>query len=339
MKYDTVSLQSVVDQAIEEAGMDREEVRMQLFKRWATEAASMVPVQEELVHRLDLIPVENAKALLPNDFKLLQQVVGRVERDDSCGRVEKLSQWVQGTQDPDVSLEINLVCSKCSKRACSCGQPVIEIDVDRTWELAHPESYLKRWDRTETIGMGSGSSSNRHGVHKKEWQLLRYAQGDFFKANIFLKDCPNFHVPVGYNSFSITKPYIDVDFPTGEIILSYLGRQMDANGDIRVPDQVDLKEAIKYHIMHKYFQQKYYRAIGGTTENAAAFGQASNMAESKREASFRLYKAQAIIPEFHDFRNFMQRTWMQRFPEHNWTEKGNHLPNIGRAERYRNFLS
>jgi hypothetical protein len=334
MMYRSISLDAVVKEWIEDYSRSDVELPEQLVYRWASSAAKMVPVDTQLKHRIGYIPIRNYKGELPEDLRIVQMVVARTIPDNpKTSRREKLVSWTQHTMDSDMDLEINLVCRSCKKNQCSCSSPVIEIDVDRVWEMANPQAYLKRWTRGGVIGEGSGTERGHNG-----WNILRYAQGDFYRMKHFLSDCPNLTVGTDYESFSLNLPYIETSFAEGEVIISYLGTDLDENGDVMIPDNEDLIEGIKAHLNFKWADRMFYTTIGSTRTDKNAYRAAKADAKMQREESFRLYRSAAQVPEFHDFRNWVQRFWMQRFPDHNWVEHGREGRNVGTYERYSRLI-
>lgn len=316
----SVPVQTLAAEIIEDGGLDHAGPGDQTIVRWITDAVDMVPTQQSLVHRLAYVPVANYGADAPEDFRILQQVVGRPEVvPAACGyRRERLSQWTVGTSDPDTELEVKVKCRRCkTSRGCTCATPTIEVDADRLWEMAHPESYMKRYYRAVQVGEGPGIGQADQG-----WKLLRYAQGDFFRTKYFLDDSPNL-MSEEAAAFSIERGRINTSFGKGELILSYLGHPVDDDGNVLIDNHPDLLEAVKAHVMYKWFTKLYYKSIGGKTENSAQYNQARIGARQEREDAFRLYRSATEIPEFKEFRNFIQQVWNQRIPDPHWDENAN----------------
>ena len=331
MTLDYIPLRTITREAVEDSGMSSSELKQQVLDRWTTDAVNMIPIQETYVYKIAHLIVSDYSAPIPEDFVIVQQVAARTEKFDmKCSRRERLSSFAFGTADPDVDIEVRVLCNQCGNTNCRCRRGVIEIDVDRIWELAHPEAYMKRFFRHGVVGEGSGNHSNRG----KEWQLLRYAQGDFFRGKYFLSDCPNLFADHCYNAFSIEYPHIKTDFSDGEIIISYLGRRLDEDGNVMIPNHPDLISAVKSHINYMWANQMYFKNLGSPTVNAQAYLQAAEIAKSRREESFRTYRSAVTIPEFKEFRNWVQRYWEQRHINHDWDEIAHDPQNVGFFEQY-----
>lgn len=334
MHYSKISMNVLMREVIDDNALDTKEVQEVLIRRWMMDALYMVPTTEELTHQIVHLVVTDGRAELPETFKLVQAVVGRkAPKDKRTRRVEELVQWALPTSDPEISLEVRAVCSKCKKYECTtCSAPIIEVDVDRVWEMGNPHAFMKRFTGMGTWGNGAGEEDSM-----TSWTMLRPMTGHFSSARHFLSDCPNLNAPYEAPSFFLELPFIKTSFMEGELMLSYLGRQVDNEGDLMVPDQVSLLEGIKAHVMHKWFMRLYTRSVGAKTEGSQQYLQAAQLNLQTRDRYFGVYRSEATQPDPKEFAAFMKDVWLQRLPDINYdTRLG--TPRRGQYSRYNDLF-
>ena len=274
-------------------------------------------------HRITLLQVRNGKAELPIDYRLATQVAGRPIKQpcdcneypewDCCkGRYkdeyqptqfQTITQWTQKAFQEDCDIEINLLCTKCGERNCGCNNGTIEVEVDRIWELSHPEFYYKHFDRARRIGEGHGSL--RSFYHPK-FQILRSAQHNMFNVENILPDCPNVHCANCIYSYNISPPYIEVDFHDGEILLSYLGVPLDEEQNTMVPNHPALVEALEKTLIYRVFQKRYFKHSQEADRR--------KYLEAKQDAAILLNEAYAILSTlpYNEMRDWLEANWFQR---------------------------
>jgi hypothetical protein len=308
-----VSISNAVQDWLDDNDSSLEELDEPLILKWATDAIRMVDTPENKTHKLALIYVTNGKAELPSDFFTLQSVAGRAYKEGGCKRVrrERVVQWIQ--TEADCELEINLVCDFCKDKQCCCtvSKP---IDVTRIWEQAHPEIYHKGYSKLGRFGYGYEGMTD---PDEPKFQLLGYSSSNFFQAKHFLSDCPNVHCTDCKHTFRINQvPYIDVDFSTGELIVSYLGSATDENGDLMMPDHPDLHQAVQSHINFMWYKRQARKNMNNPKYNLAFAKQEAREEEARREDAFGKYRTAVTIPDIHEFREWTQNYWMQRHPNH-----------------------
>lgn len=314
MKTNFVSIYNVVNDWVDDSGLDHAEVNENLLIKWGIDALNMMNLTEQTRHKISLLRVENSRVELPLDFKHLLQASAKVkDKNFVKTRREQIVQWVHGTYEKDCHLEINLVCDKCHRPTDSCGcgerrelQPVI-VDVDRTWEMAHPEIYYKSYTRIGRFGYGPQPGS----MYTPEFELMRAATQDYHKVNLIIGDCPNIDCRDCVRTFRIEPPYLEVDFDSGEVLLTYLGRVLDENQNPMVPDNPDVLEAIQNHIDYKWFGRKWKK------ENDEFSRVKSQEALQLREINMGLAKSILDTPEYKEFDAWFKTIFYKRLPDLN----------------------
>lgn len=325
MKLSFVSITNAILDWTQERGVSHEEISQEVLIKWATDCIRWMSVPETYRHRVGLIQIKNSRAEMPSDFVLLMQAAANVYPYEPCNcdadpeccqkrefaaestpkkRRETITQWVQGTLEKDCNLEINLVCPKCHTSSCNCDTSIVEVDVDRIWEMAHPEIYYKHYTRLGRHGYGGEGSS----YYNPKFKLMRYASGDYFNLKHLLTDCPNVDCKDCGNQFVINLPYIEVDFEEGEVLISYLGKAMDENGDLMIPDHPDCFAAIFWHLENKYWYKK------NNLDKA-------EYAERKREDAIGKARSAILMPEQYEVKEWMENYHFKRVPDHNYMNK------------------
>lgn len=319
MKVRHISVKSVIEDWLSDSGVTHEEVEPYTLTKWAADCVRWISTDEQLVHRIALLPVENSRAELPSDFGILAQAACKVNittcdcGDQNCkhkrnrsakSRREDIVQWVQGTLEEDCHLEINLVCPKCHKTGCDCNDAIIEVEVDKIWEMAHPEIYYSHFTRIGRVGYGPQPGS----YYNPAFQLMKYSNNDYFRATQILTDCPNIDCRTCDREFVINHPYIEVDFERGEVLLSYLGKQLDADGEPLIPDHPSVFEAIYNHLEYKYWWRHYRRTSDQTSL------QKSEVAKQRREEEITIARSALSMPEFGQLKNYIETYMVRRLP-------------------------
>lgn len=342
MKTGYVSINNAIKEWTEDTDLAHEEIKPELLIRWATDCVRMINTDQQLRHRIGLFQVENSRVQLPNDFVMLCQAASNVFPDEYCdcsqdpdccaknnnsrrtpkSRREDIVQWVQGTLEKDCELEINLVCPDCHKTACECNTPVVEVDVDRVWEMAHPEIYYRHHTRIGRFGYGPGPWSS---YYTPKFKLMRYASNDYYNLKHVLGGCPNVNCPQCINEFIIDLPYIEVDFERGEILVSYLGKVLDEKGDYMIPDHPDVFSAIFWHLESKWFWMEYRRTLKDNAIKSQELYRAHKTAEQNRELAIGQAKSKLELPAFAEFKNWLDNNYYKRIPNFHHHENLNAL--------------
>jgi hypothetical protein len=316
MKLNYVSIQNAIQDWIDDDGVaDNEMVPESLLIKWATDCVNMVPTLENLTHKIAIIPVRNTKIELPKDFKHLIAVAANVwEEEKKCKRTGRpeITQWIQST--PDCDLEINLVCDKCKTTSCSCDMPIVEVDVDRIFEMQNPWIYythMKTFLGADRYGYGDKGEK----PIQAKFMLMRYASNDFFNIRNVLGDCPNVSCQDCKQSFTLDLPFMEVSFKNGEVLLSYLAHKTDENGDIMIPDHVDMHDAIVSQLSYKFFRREARRNRNNPKANWQADLVFSRESKAEREDALGKFRTAVSIPETYEFKNWIESNWLQRHPD------------------------
>lgn len=308
MRTEHITFNDIAADWPEEAGLDHQEVPYTFIVKNGVEALNMLNLTEQLSNRLEIIQVVNSKIKLPKDFKILLQAAANVKHKDYCTTTrEEIVEWTKKTYEKDCDLKIRLDCPKCNKTTCDCRS--FEVNVDRIWELSHPEYYYNHYRRIGRFGYGNTDSQYHH-----RFQLMRAVTQDLHRTNI-LFGCPNLDCRECAHEFRIDPPFLELDFQEGEVLLSYLGRVLDEQGDPMIPNQPDVLESIKYHLTYKWFNSK-----ANKTTDKFLYNINKNKADTAfqaREMSMGIAKSVCEMPEYSEFRSWVSGAFYKRMPDIN----------------------
>lgn len=336
MKIPYVSIQNAINDWIMDGDIEQEEIKEASLLKWATDCIRWVTFTQQLVKKVTILQVKNYKARLPEDYKLTHSAAANPDYTPECTncpeytkedyykgfrrtRREEIVQWVQGV-DEGCELEINLKCPRCTKTKCECDEPYIEVDVDRIWEMAHPEIYYSGMHvnkRIGRVGYGPLYHGDYHsGEYHPRFHLMRYASNDFFGIK---PGCPNVDCRDCFHSFYLDLPFIEVDFEKGEILLSYSGYKKDENGDLMIPDHPDVHEAIYNHLEYKYWRMMFRK------HSRQADLTKAQLAKAERDNHIGSANSALSNPENIEWEVFLENNFYQRLPDKFPRKRGNKM--------------
>lgn len=348
MKLRFVNISNAVQDFIQDTGVSAGTDEAVLYK-WAEDAVTMLTFDQQLAHRITILQVEDGTAELPSDFQILTQAAANIfprtdcdcrknPNDPCCSRegragaghhrtrIERVSQWTMQSFEDDCEITIDLNCPKCGPGSCSCSDRVIEVDVDRIWELSHPEyyNYHNHFGRAYRVGEGQGMVSYYH----PKFEIMKYTHSPYHQVHQILPGCINTYCPGCQSTFTMNNGMIHTDFDRGEVLLSYLGKQLDDNGYVMIPDHPDVHAAISHYLTFKYFLQKFYK---GSNEAAARFRIAKQLYQ---EALFSAISA-LDVPDFQEFKTWMEDNWFQRLAKSKFDQNNG---NTDVYETYKQYI-
>ena len=253
MKTRYLPLQSAISDFLEEFDMDEKQLDEELIKKWARDAIKHFSTDEQLTHKIGLYEVSNYKAVVPDDLEILCEVAYRLEKPKDCGsKRERIVQWTQWA-DNDCELEINLKCSKCHKTECTgCGDTEVIVDVDRIWEMSNAHyNYPLSFGKVKSFGKGEGYDEGENC-----FCLLPCSDSHWDHINRHIDKCANYCCPKREHSYSLCLPNIEVNFEKGELLVAYLGKKTDGDGEVMIPDHVDAILAVQDYIIYRYLKKR-----------------------------------------------------------------------------------
>ena len=259
MKTSYVPIQTAIGSFINDFGIKETEIDEELLTIWAEDAIAEISTDEQLCLKIGIVDVVDYKAELPKDFKIACEIAYRKAKPEGCPtRREELVKFTQKA-GKDCELDIHIRCPKCHKEDCKgCGknsQQPVYVEVDRIWELAN--SYYKHStqfmtnDGVQTFGRGQYPS-----MYDNSFKLMSPTDSSWFQISKHIPNCANICCPLTEHTYMIHNESIEVDFKKGEILISYLAKYTDDNGNLMIPDHRNAIEAVTAYMGMKYFRRK-----------------------------------------------------------------------------------
>jgi len=315
-KYEFISIQTVLEDYIDFSGHEGELDEPWILKQ-ANDAVSRFTTDQQLVHRIEVLDVRDYKTAFPKNMRFIVQAGYRIDPQNCCLR-EEVSQFTQKAFGSKCELEINLKCPKCHTEKCGCGQNVLEVDVNRIYETAHPELFSRYMQHFHTSGGNTGRGECC--FYDPRFRLMRKTSNQFFNVPWHIDECLNLRTDC-HIEYDVHPPNIIVNFPKGEVLLSYLSYMTDNEGYLMVPNVPLVFEAINWYIEERMAFRRYRL----TREQAdRIFWQ--QMVELKNK-KIKQATSTLQMPDPDEWWQFVSNHWRKVVPYYNWEN------NLNRGQR------
>lgn len=301
-----IPVKPVIYEWIEDNPLSQELVDYTQLLRWAIDGAKDIFSADLGVHKITIVPVVNTKGELPEDFYKVLSVAYRIydKKDEKCTSIQKVVEFTQKVHGQDCDLDIRVNCKKCGKDSCSCNSGVVEVDVTKFWERENPWYY----------------SGNKFGVPKHSWdfadagekqerfKMMSTATHDYFNVDHHVDLCQNLKVKGSpYNYRIQTLPWIETDLPVdrsknSELLIAYIGKRTDTDGNLMIPDTSSAKEAIQYSLSYWFYRKMAIK------EKDNFYKGISNESMALRDLSIARAKSEAEMPEMDQLRAQLAKT-------------------------------
>lgn len=308
MKYKTVPITVVIDEAFEDVGLSAEERNISLLKRTVTDTYRELSTTEQLVHKIVLLETDrHGKVEIPDDLKKVEHVSYRLKKDKhDCTTREKVIEWTQkayNCANEDFDVTVSFMGDVCTNESCY-NKPLM-VNVDDMWLRSNPQySHATKFGVAHNIT--DKMEYNRSYLSDK-FKLMLYSGDGYFRLHYHIDDCANMHCLNCDYKYSIQFPYLLTDLPKEtEVLLSYLGEVTDSSGDIMVPDHPDVLEALKESVLAKNFRIRFLETGDKKWEYMW------KDSEAKRDIAIGRAKSSIGTPSGQDMRAFFSNIWMKR---------------------------
>lgn len=324
MEVPYVSIRAAVADYIDFANPE-EEVNETLILKLAHDAASLICSDDQTDHKIALLEVKNNQATLPDDFRKVVQAA-YMTAPYRPHLKDEIVQWTQyALDDSGCSVDITLNCPECFETEgadCSgcdkpSNKPFIVVDVDREYENTHPELYTKYMSHFYTY-----RNLNERGgcIYHPEFRLMGSRTNNFGNLDFHIPGCLNLGLDCEVE-YDINLPSITVNFPKGQILLSYMGIKTDKDGYRLLPNTTRafravnwyIEERMNYIMYKKTSDMKYYRLW--------------NDSKIEMEKAILRAKSELDMPEYDTLMRYMKSHWKRIIPYHN------HERNLNRFQR------
>jgi hypothetical protein len=293
--FNYIPLEPIIEDWIEDNKLSQEQVSKTKLKRWATDVAKDFLTVDASKHKIAVLSVVNTKAELPADFHTMISVAYRIFEDKKdCTTITRVSEYTQRQYGQECDLEIRVKCNKCNKTSCDCNRGVVEVDVNRIWEMENPWYY-----NTSRFGVPIDSTELYDRKKENGFRLMAYTTNPYHNAQYHVPSCVNLHCHNCEYHYSLDLPFIETDIMTknehAELLISYLGKRTDQKGDPLIPDITSAIEAIEYHLSYRWYRMEF---VGTGSPIAQRIYTES---EQKRDRSISRVKTELAIPDKDEF--------------------------------------
>lgn len=311
MKLHKVSVRAALDDWKQDSEYEKD-INPELIQKWANDVAMKLVTDEQLVHNIVTLNVRDYRAELPENYKYTLQAAYNVDYKKKITK-EQLVEWVSNSGS-GCDVKVNLDCDD--------GAPSVMVDVNAIWASANPQTqtaYMKYF-------YGYGGTSIRDG--NQCWTppgfiLMRPSQGTLFNMPMHLDGCS-----IGVDDaieYSIEPPNIIVNFKEGQVLLSYMGVDVDSEGWMYIPNHPDVFDAISFAIEEKLARRQYTRKPSNATRALW-----TDMT-SQKERIFARAKSKLQIPDAEDWMVLMRNHYNKLVPY--WQHESNY--NRAQADQYK----
>ena len=312
MKLHKVTVEAALDDWKQDAEYEQD-LSPELIKKWANDAAIRMITDEQLVHNLTLLLVRDYRAELPENFRFINQAAYNVIPQKPMLR-EQLVEWV-GDFD-DCELKVNLDCADCAPDDVSCSSPIATVDVNAIWASANPQTqtaYMKHF-----YDYGSVTARDGRNWMPGQFTLMRPTSNTFYAMENYIGGC--YGDVDKAMEYKVEPPNIITNFKKGQILLSYMGADVDSEGWHYIPNHPDVFEAIRYTVEERLAFRAYRKEK--SSPNRAFW----NDVLIQKERMVARAKSKLQIPDAEEWVQLMRNHWNKLLPY--W----NHEANLNRTE-------
>lgn len=305
MKNTFLHINTVFDEYIDFSG-DKSRIDRNLVKKLANDIVTKVSSFEQDTEKVVLLKVEDYKTKLPLDCNKLIQVLYN-ENIKKTIRGEEVVEWVNNVYDGS-GCQLRL-----TKECPGCDSELVKIEVDRQWDLAHPENHYKHMKHFYGHG-GIRKHGGCESSFNKEFMVMRYAQHNFFNADYHVKGCLNLDQRLLVSEtaeYKLDLPYVRTSIKEGWLLVSYFGVKTDEDGYRLIPNIPEIFEAITWAIEENVLYKQFRVNKDQTMFQASQYARnikIQKIAECREKLGF---------PEYQAFSAFLNNHWSKVHPYYN----------------------
>lgn len=323
MNTEKISIKSIIEDYIAKTGNTEVEPN-QLF-RFTNDALDRILPGEEFSHNIALIDVKDYKAVAPSNFKYMLQAAYKA-KDKQKIRSEHIVQYTQQIYGSDCKLNVDVHCDKCGDYD-ACSSEVITFDVDHNHLLKHPEYMYQH--ANHFYGGRTLDSPKPHCTLHPEFQLMRRTSSYFYNVPYHVNECVNINADT-HIEYDIHLPNILVNFKEGQILIAYLGSNVDKDGYLMIPNVPVVYDAIVQWIEERLAYIDYRK---NKEQKDRIFWQQALELRDKKIKQARMYLSN---PAPDEWENFIRNHWVRKVPNYKW--EAHHNGFIGDATAAKNYL-
>lgn len=299
MNTNKISIKSIIEDYIAKTGNTEVEPN-QLF-RFANDGLDRILPGEEFSHNIALLDVKNYKGLAPSNFKYVLQAASKVGKTKKV-KSEHIIEYTKNIYGSDCKLNVDVHCDKCGDYD-SCNSEIITFDIDHNYLLKHPEYMYKH---TNHLYGARSMDSPKTGCNlHSDFQLMRRTSNYFFNVPYHVNECININADT-HIEYDIHLPNILVNFEEGQILLAYLGSNVDNDGYLMIPNVPVVYDAVIQWIEERLAYIDYRKT---KEQRDRIFWQQSLELRDKKVKQARMYLATPAVDEWE---GFIRNHWVRR---------------------------
>ncbi len=312
MNHSYLSIESIVEDYIANTGNDSV-VKSQIL-RFADDALSRIIPGTDFKHSIALLDVKNYSAPLPNGFKYVLQAGYNAHQEHKV-RSEHVVEYTKKIYGSDCKLNLSVECDDC-KGLCDKPHEVITVDVDHNFILKNPKyMYQHASHFYGQRNLGDGGILSNTTIHP-QFTLMRRTTNYFYNVPYHVNECLNFNVD-SQIEYDITPPTINVNFKEGQILLAYLGVQVDENGYRMIPNVPIVFAAVRNWIEERLAYIEYRKT---KEQKDRIFWQQLVELNNKSIKMARMY-LDTMTPD--EWEMFIRNHWIRKVPHYTWESTHN----------------
>jgi len=309
-----VNIDSVVDAYLTQTGFEGQ-VDRAMLKGLANDVINEIITDEQWQHKIKLLCVDDYTVELPEELHKIIQIAYRDTRPEKIRRYEVV-EWIQQSYDGSgCEIKMSLECPRCHEPECSCDSPEVIIDVDRLWDMAHPEykyghmKWLTKYGGLDHQGIPISK-------YNREFRIMRHSQHNFFSPDSHIKGCLNLNeklcaaCPVEY--VVENNKILRTNIKDADILISYVAKPTDANGDLMVPNIPAAFDAVKYYLEEVMANRASYKAKDLAMKRFEL--QRSQLARQNKLEAIGRARQELQIPEFGNWLSFLEQNYNKMSP-------------------------
>jgi hypothetical protein len=264
----------------------------------------------DLVETITYGEVKDSRARVPDDLERFVQIAVKV---DKKVRTTEIGEWTQKLYDGS---GCELIVKKDCTEMGGCKDSEVVIEVDRNWELSHPEykyGHMKHFYRH-----GGLLADNVVSYYNPQYVLAKPASHYIWNADLFVPGCLNLNETLQSNmayEFKVDEKFLTFNFREGKFVFSYLAARTDEEGYRMIPDIEEVYEAVKWNVVEAMLNRDVRKATTQQDRNffAMLLRDAKN---EKREAMGRAYEL-LNTPDFQSWWDFLEQNYFRMFKDTN----------------------
>ena len=312
MKKNYTSLKTVINDYTLKSGNTR--INPDDILYIANDIAELIIPGDAFVQQIALLDVDNYKAQLPSNFKWVQQAAYRTHETNchdckiDVGVVTDYTKKIYGT---DCNIDVSVRCDACT----DCNTKIITMDADYNYLLKN-QDYLYKHANHFYGGRSLDGVKDPCSTIMPEFKLMRRTTNYFFNVPYHVNECMNFNVDTSVE-YNITPPTITVNFKYGQILLSYLGVEIDDEGYRMIPNTPEVYNAIRYSIDEILAEQEF--RVDKSQNNRIYL----QMLEAKARKARVIAKAALSTLDPDEWEMFLRNHWVRKVPQYKWERTHN----------------